>query len=143
MLVALRFGLFFPRVYLFLISSGGFALLFSYTVIVATHVRFRRQNGCPPNGKCQMWASLHLVFRSDFAYRRDDKHDLRKRPALGAYRGHSLVVLLFRMLRRDTLFQSEKALGQGDAPERINTGLTEFRRNLATLILMRTGKTDI
>lgn len=55
MLVALRFGLFFPRVYLFLISSGGFAMLFSYAVIMATHIRFRRKNGCPPDGKCQMW----------------------------------------------------------------------------------------
>lgn len=55
MLVALRFGLFFPRVYLFLISSGGFALLFCYAVIMATHIRFRRKFGCPPDGKCQMW----------------------------------------------------------------------------------------
>lgn len=55
MLTSLRFGLFFPRVYLFLISSGGFALLFSYAVIMATHIRFRKKYGCPPNGKCQMW----------------------------------------------------------------------------------------
>lgn len=54
MLAALRFGLFFPKVYLFLISSGGFALLFSYAVIMATHIRFRRKNGCPPNGNCQL-----------------------------------------------------------------------------------------
>lgn len=54
MLIALRFGLFFPQVYLFLISSGGFALLFSYAVIMATHIRFRRKNGCPPDGKCQL-----------------------------------------------------------------------------------------
>jgi L-asparagine transporter-like permease len=54
MLLALRFGLFFPRVYLFLISSGGFALLFSYAVIMATHIRFRKKFGCPPDGDCQM-----------------------------------------------------------------------------------------
>ena len=54
MLLALRFGLFFPRVYLFLISSGGFALLFSYAVIMATHIRYRKKNGCPPDGNCQM-----------------------------------------------------------------------------------------
>lgn len=54
MLLALRFGLFFPRVYLFLISSGGFALLFSYAIIMATHIRFRKKNGCPPDGNCQM-----------------------------------------------------------------------------------------
>ncbi len=55
MLLALGFGLLFPKVYLFLISSGGFALLFTYVVIMATHIRFRRKNGCPPDGKCQMW----------------------------------------------------------------------------------------
>lgn len=54
MLIALRFGLFFPRVYLFLISSGGFALLFSYAVIMATHLRLRRTNGCPSNKAYQM-----------------------------------------------------------------------------------------
>lgn len=54
MLLALGLGLLFPRVYLFLISSGGFALLFSYAVIMATHLRFRKRQGCPPSGKCQM-----------------------------------------------------------------------------------------
>ncbi len=55
MLVGLGFGLLFPKVYLFLISSGGFALLFTYVVIMATHIRFRIKNGCPPDGKCQLW----------------------------------------------------------------------------------------
>jgi len=55
MLLALGIGLLFPSVYLFLVSSGGFALLFTYVVIVATHIRFRRKNGCPPEGKCQLW----------------------------------------------------------------------------------------
>ena len=54
MLIALGFGLFFPRVYLFLISSGGFALLFSYAMIMASHIRLRRANGCA-DGKCQIW----------------------------------------------------------------------------------------
>lgn len=54
MLVGLGFGLLLPRVYLFLISSGGFALLFTYAVIMATHIRFRKKYGCPPDGKCQM-----------------------------------------------------------------------------------------
>lgn len=54
MLVALGVGLLFPRVYIFLISSGGFAILFSYIVIVATHIKIRKRNGCP-DGKCQMW----------------------------------------------------------------------------------------
>ena len=55
MLLALGLGLLFPRVYLFLISSGGFAILFSYTVIVATHMRFRQKHGCPDEGGCQVW----------------------------------------------------------------------------------------
>lgn len=65
MLLTLWFGLLFPRVYLFLISSSGFALLFTYVVILASHIRFRKRHGCPPEGKCQMpgfpyssWISL-------------------------------------------------------------------------------------
>jgi len=54
MLLGLGFGLLVPRVYLFLISAGGFALLFTYAAILATHIRFRKKNGCPPEGKCQM-----------------------------------------------------------------------------------------
>lgn len=54
MLAGLGLGSLFPRVYLFLISSGGFSILFSYIIIVATHMKFRRKNGCPPDGKCQM-----------------------------------------------------------------------------------------
>lgn len=54
MLAGLGIGLLLPSVYLFLISSGGFALLFTYAVIMATHLRFRKLNGCPPTGKCQM-----------------------------------------------------------------------------------------
>lgn len=54
MLLTLWLGLLFPRVYLFLISSGGFALLFTYAVILAIHIRFRKMYGCPPEGKCQM-----------------------------------------------------------------------------------------
>lgn len=54
MLAGLGLGLLFPSVYLFLISSGGFATLLTYAAIVATHIRFRKRNGCPPNGKCQM-----------------------------------------------------------------------------------------
>lgn len=54
MLLGLAFGLLFPRIYLFLISASGFTLLFTYAVIMATHIRFRKRYGCPPNGKCQM-----------------------------------------------------------------------------------------
>lgn len=54
MLICLAFGFFFPKVYIFLISSGGFALLFTYAVIIASHLRLRKKYGCPPEGKCQM-----------------------------------------------------------------------------------------
>ena len=54
MLAGLGLGFILPKVYLFLVSSGGFALLFTYVVIVATHMKFRKKFGCPPNGKCQV-----------------------------------------------------------------------------------------
>lgn len=54
MLLGLFFGLLFPRAYLVLITSGGFALIFTYAVIMASHIRYRKRNGCPPNGICQM-----------------------------------------------------------------------------------------
>jgi len=55
MLAALWLGSHLPRgVYLFLVSSGGFSLLFAYLIIIVTHYRFRRQRGCPPHGRCQL-----------------------------------------------------------------------------------------
>lgn len=42
------------QIYIFLVSSGGFALLFTYVVILFTHYRFRKSNGCPPHGNCQL-----------------------------------------------------------------------------------------
>lgn len=66
MLAGLGVGLLFPKVYLFLISSGGFALLFTYAVIMATHIRFRKKHGCPPDGKCQLrgfpYSSLFVLL---------------------------------------------------------------------------------
>lgn len=53
MLLGLGFGMLFPKVYLFLTSAGGFALLLTYAVIMATHIRLRKKNGCP-DGKCQL-----------------------------------------------------------------------------------------
>ena len=55
MLLSLGVGLLFPSTYLFLISSSGFTVLFTYAMIMATHIRFRRKNGCPPDRKCQLW----------------------------------------------------------------------------------------
>lgn len=55
MLLGLGLGSLLPEhVYLFLVSSGGFALLTAYVVILATHYKFRRRNGCPPSGACQL-----------------------------------------------------------------------------------------
>ncbi|HEY3425286.1 MAG TPA: amino acid permease, partial [Negativicutes bacterium] len=55
MLMGLGLGLILPQqVYLFLVSSGGFALLFSYVVILATHYKLRKRTGCPPQGNCQL-----------------------------------------------------------------------------------------
>ncbi|WP_037372301.1 amino acid permease, partial [Anaerovorax odorimutans] len=55
MMLGLGIGIFLPKIYIFLVSSGGFALLFTYAVIMATHIKFRKKNGCPPDGKCQMF----------------------------------------------------------------------------------------
>lgn len=53
MLAGLWFGLLLPRVYLFLVSSGGYALLFTYAVILASHLKLRKKTGCR-GGACQM-----------------------------------------------------------------------------------------
>lgn len=42
------------RIYVFLVSSGGFSLLFVYLIITLTHLKFRRRAGCPPQGNCQL-----------------------------------------------------------------------------------------
>ena len=55
MLVAVSLGYFLPRgIYIFLVSSGGFSLLFAYLIIIITHYRYRRKFGCPPRGNCQL-----------------------------------------------------------------------------------------
>ncbi|NGM81368.1 amino acid permease [Paenibacillus sp. 7124] len=48
MLAALGLGLLLPQgVYLFLVSSGGFSLLFVYVAIIASHYRLRKRHGGP------------------------------------------------------------------------------------------------
>ncbi|PRX35794.1 AAT family amino acid transporter [Orenia metallireducens] len=42
------------EIYVFLVSSGGFSLLFVYVIIMATHYKFRKNKGCPPSGNCQL-----------------------------------------------------------------------------------------
>ncbi len=53
------------QVYLFLVGSGGFSLLFTYLIILLSHYKFRKKNGCPPKGNCQLplypftsWAAI-------------------------------------------------------------------------------------
>lgn len=66
MLAGLGLGFLLPKqVYIFLVSSGGFSLLFTYLIIVSTHYKFRKGKGCPPKGKCQLpgfpytsWAAI-------------------------------------------------------------------------------------
>ncbi|WP_128896682.1 amino acid permease [Longirhabdus pacifica] len=54
MLSGLVLGLILPAsVYLFLISSSGFSLLFTYLVIVASHYMFRKKFGCQ-NNACRL-----------------------------------------------------------------------------------------
>ncbi|MCL6456797.1 MAG: amino acid permease [Gorillibacterium sp.] len=52
MLTGLGLGLLLPHsVYLFLISSGGFSLLFAYIIIMASHYRLRKRKGGPLAGQ--------------------------------------------------------------------------------------------
>lgn len=55
MMLALCMSVILPEeLYIFLVSSGGFSLLFTYLIIVVTHYKFRKTNGCPPKGNCQL-----------------------------------------------------------------------------------------
>jgi L-asparagine transporter-like permease len=53
-LAALAFSTLFRRAYVFLLGAGGFAAIFTYGAIMASHLRHRGACGCPPNGKCQL-----------------------------------------------------------------------------------------
>lgn len=55
MLIAFLSSFVLPeKVYVFLVSSGGYSLLFAYLIITITHKRFRTKHGCPPKGNCQL-----------------------------------------------------------------------------------------
>ncbi|MFZ5642081.1 MAG: amino acid permease [Bacillota bacterium] len=55
MLASASLGYLLPReIYIFLVSSGGFSLLFAYLIILVTHYRHRNRYGCPPRGNCQL-----------------------------------------------------------------------------------------
>lgn len=66
MLLGLGFALLAPQIYLFLISAGGFAILFTYVAIMATHIRFRIKNGKPNPEDFQMrgfpYSSLFVLL---------------------------------------------------------------------------------
>ena len=66
MLAGLGFALLAPQIYLFLISSGGFAILFTYVAIMATHIRFRLKNGRPEPDAFQLrgfpYSSLFVLL---------------------------------------------------------------------------------
>lgn len=47
MLLGLGLGILLPKIYLFLISSGAFAILFTYVIIMASHIKFRKKHGKP------------------------------------------------------------------------------------------------
>lgn len=55
MLAGLLLSLILPeRAYIFLVSSGGYSLLFTYLIILISHYKLRKKKGCPPEGKCQL-----------------------------------------------------------------------------------------
>ncbi|MFD1178025.1 amino acid permease [Paenibacillus puldeungensis] len=55
MLGGLGLGFLLPRhVYLFLISLGGFSLLFAYFVILGSHYKWRKRTPCSPEAACQL-----------------------------------------------------------------------------------------
>lgn len=70
MLIGLGMGYLLPKnVYLFLVSSSGFAILFTYFIILITHYKLRKLHGCPPKGQCQLpgypytsWFAILLVL---------------------------------------------------------------------------------
>lgn len=55
MLAGLGLGLLLPKqVYLFLVSAGGFSLLFTYIVIIASHLKLRKNRPCTGETMCQV-----------------------------------------------------------------------------------------
>lgn len=54
MFIGLIFGFLFPRVYLFLVSSGGLAILFTYIMIVASRIKLYKKS----SGIYSSWFTL-------------------------------------------------------------------------------------
>ncbi len=68
MLSAFSLSFFLPeQVYVFLVSSGGLIFLFTYLIIVLSHIKYRKHFGCPPKGNCQLPLYPFTSFFSIFA----------------------------------------------------------------------------
>lgn len=61
MLAGLWFGMLLPQVYLFLVSAGGFATLFTYAAIMAAHIRLRTVRGGTERRKFPVSSVLVLL----------------------------------------------------------------------------------
>lgn len=119
----------------FLVSSGGFALLFTYAVIMATQIRFRKKCECPPHGKCQMpgypftsWIVLIAIVTAIFSM------PLIPRQGTGLITGICIVALyssIYLVMRH-----KRKLSGTGEAPtinQSYRTGFaTEFSQELGS-----------
>lgn len=121
MLAALGMGFFLPeQVYLFLVSSGGFSLLFAYVVILASHYKFRKEHGCSPDGKCQLpgypytsWlalASCLLIIAS---------MPLVAGQGAGLAAGMGLVLLFSAIYTGQKLYQKRAAAAPGTASRQL------------------------
>lgn len=104
MLTGLFFGFILPeQVYLFLVSAGGFSLLFTYLIIVLTHYELRKRNGCPPHGNCQLplfpftsWLAIISIIAIIFSM------PLVEGQQYGLYAGLGLVIIyiLFYQIKK-------------------------------------------
>jgi L-asparagine transporter-like permease len=135
MLIGLGFGLLFPRVYLVLITTSGFALIFTYAVIMASHIRFRKRNGCPPEGNCQMrgypytsWIALISMIIILMCM------PLIPGQGVGLIAGIVMVVvysLVYYVMRLITRSKTENATGKGNPMRKKQPSLvTEFSEEL-------------
>ena len=132
MLAGLAFGQLFPRVYLVLITSGGFALIYTYAAIMASHIRFRKRRGCPPEGKCQMpgfpytsWFTLisMILVMVSMPFIPDQ--------SAGLYTGISMVV--FFTLAYFAMKVWRKSAGQVTKPKQFkDSQLKNYRADLST-----------
>ena len=138
MLISLGIGLLLPSVYLFLISSGGFALLFTYAVIMASHIRLQHPAKAaaetkqvkPGKGRASSWMVLFFlaaaIFSMPFAAGQE----------AGLFAGAVMLVvygLAYFFLKRQRRMKAEKIPRMPEQPDLAGRAafLTEFSRELA------------